>query len=364
MHLAEKFIFLEVNNYNADDLASIIAELGTMPPKDGHSGFIATWRDGMGRLYEGQPQSSYIANWLLTLETTQLSKFLSGSGPRKAFVAQENVRVIGYFRDVNVGDPKSQFGDFIKVAKRYQLDIEFASIIDRSSAKALKLKYPGDIVILKPQENPIVWSSEAAEFYRSKELRDGTSSDAAAEVDEDEEGEDNGKQVLWTVKDLNEFIKIHQKPLWSEIMVPTMFKHWFSTHPKAVFVYPNVEARSRHEPTSQGFLAFKTLAKQYARQVGVEFLAADASVFSQLPVAIKVPVPELPAFTLFSDSKEIDKHVLKIMPNESPKEVQHKMKSFLEAYLNEMDQDNAESASKTHGAHDSEHHPEEDKEEL
>lgn len=338
LHLAEKFVFMEVNNYNSDELAEIIRELGAVPPKEGQSGFIATWRDGMGRLYEGQPQSSYLANWLLTLETTELYKLLTGPGPRKSFWAQENVRVIGYFRDVNVRDSKSQFGDFMKVAKRYHLDIEFAAITDRGSAKAFKLRYPGDVVIVKPQEAPIYWSSHASEFldaHSNKRVEDPSKIVQLNSADEDAD-EDNLNEILWTVNDLNEFVKEHQKPLWNEISVPTMFKHWFSTKPKALFIYANPEARTRHEPTSQGILAFKHLAKTYARQTGLEFLAADASIFTQLPIALHLQTSELPAFTLFFDSKEMDQHVMTVLPDETPKEVQHKMKVFIDSYLQEM----------------------------
>lgn len=342
LHLAEKFVFMEVNNYSADELADIIRELGAVPPKEGQSGFIATWRDGMGRLYEGQPQSSYLANWLLTLETTQLYKFLSGPGPRKSFWAQENVRVIGYFRDVNVRDPKSQFGDFMKVAKRYHLDIEFAAIIDRGSAKAFKLKYPGDIVIVKPQEAPIYWSAQASEFHKAqkasinKRFEDPSQIVLPIDTTEEDADDENVREPLWNVNDLNEFIKMHQKPLWNEISVPTMFKHWFSTKPKALFIFPSPEARTRHEPTVQGLNAFKNLAKNYARQLGLEFLAADASVFTQLPVALRLQPSELPAFTLFIDSKEMDQHVMTVLPNETPKEVQHKMRVFIDAYVQEI----------------------------
>jgi len=344
--VAHRFKFLEVSDYTESDLSEIIDEMGAVPPYKGRSGFIAVWRDGGARLYEGQPQSMYLANWLLTLETSALFKSIQTKSARKAFQHQDNVRVLGYFKHLDAAaDP--QFATFLEVAKRFHLDIEFAAVSDMPTAKFFKLKNPGDVAIMKPSEPALVWS-QSAELSLGEDasgtsqsrlevathhISESSTSTEAVTTAQTAEEEDEDAVKMWNYDTLNKWIQRNKKALWTEIKVPSMFSHWFSTLPKVLLVVPNRGSLSRSEFVSHAFSNFKTLSKQYARNLGLEFLLLDASIFTQVPQALEISQEELPAFVPFRDSKSISNHVLKIDPNDSAKESYTRMKSFLDDYL-------------------------------
>lgn len=341
-HLAAKFEFVEVSSYTMGDLQKVIKVMGAVPPKNGMSGFIAVWRDGAARLYTGQPQSEFLANWLLTLETSLLVRHLNTKALRKAFQTQENVRVVGYFKQAGEGATDFQFTLFERVAKRYHLDIEFAAVTDRASAKFFKLMNFGDIAILKPMETHI-WSRDARDFYEilrksgespeSDRLQDKKDPKKAQGDDEEDDEEEEIEVPEWTRSDLDQWIRLHQKPFWAEIQVASLFQYWFSPLPKVLIVGKDKQAFSRHHTTSVAFSNFKTLSKQYSRDAGMEFLSLDAQVFSQIPPSIKVTPEELPAMVAFIDARHLGDNVLKINPEDSPSEMLQNMKNFLDKYI-------------------------------
>lgn len=318
-HVAHNFRFLEVVDFSEADVLAIIEEMGAAPPHNGRSGFTALWRDGAARLYEGQPQAVYLANWLGSLETSELYRPIVGKTARKHLASQDNVRVIGYFSDFR----GSRFETFLRVAKHFQLDIEFAATTEATSAKFFKLRYPGDVAILKPSELPIVWSRVQAE---QAILEDD-------ESDDGEEDEASDKLPEWNYESLDQFVQKNRKALWSEIQITSMFSHWFSTNPKILLVVYSREALTTNPCTATSFTNWKNLAKSYARTVGLEFLLVDASIFSNVPEAIQVSKEELPVVVAFRDSKKISEHIFRIDKDDSPKEAFQKMKAFLDEYL-------------------------------
>lgn len=345
VHLAHRFRFVEVSDYTESDLEEIIEEMGTVPPYKGRSGFLAVWRDGGARLYEGQPQSMYLANWLLTLDTTLLYKPIQSKSARKSFHHQESVRVVGYFKQLNE-KVDALFANYLEVAKRFHLDIEFAAVNDLPTAKFFKLRHIGDVAILKPSEPSLVWSQtahfeESHDSGTSKGDNSGDTSRLSSESPEEEtnhsqsaeDDEEDDSPKLWTYASLNKWIQRNKKPLWSEIKVASMFSYWFSTLPKVLLVVPNRDSLTRSEVVAHAFNNFKSLAKQYARSTGLEFLLLDASIFTQIPQALEITVEDLPAFVPFKDSKTISQHVLKIDRADSAKESYAKMKSYLDDYI-------------------------------
>ena len=333
--VVHRFKFVEVSDYTDTDLQEIIEEMGSVPPYNGKSGFMAVWRDGGARLYEGQPQSMYLANWLLTLETSILFKPIQSKAARKSFQHQENVRVIGYFKNLDA-HVDTQFATFLEVSKRFHLDIEFAAVNDLPTAKFFKLRHIGDVAILKPSEPSIIWSQSAHSMADTDShhstINNSDDNEAYYAGDDDEDGDDEAPK-LWTYASLNKWIQHNKKALWSEIKVPSMFSHWFSSRPKVLLVVPNRDSLARSNVVSHAFNNFKSLAKQYARSMGLEFLLLDASIFTQVPQALEISLEELPAFVPFKDSKNISDHVLKLDPSDSTKESYAKMKSFLENYV-------------------------------
>jgi hypothetical protein len=321
-----------VTDFTSEDVAKVVEEMGQQPPHDGRSGFTAVWRDGAVRLYQGQPQAMYLANWLLTLETTVLLKPITTKSARKALMAQENVRVVGYFKSQDpTADP--DLAVFERVAKHYHLDIEFSVVTDAAFAKYFKLKYKGDVTILKPSERQIIWSSPST--FQTNNLSnssDGAEQAGAPDV-EDEDLDDQDSVQSWTYETLDQWVRQNRKALWSEISVPSMYSNWFSTFPKVLYVVPSKDGLAHSEPVVKGFSAFKSLSKQYARNVGLEFLLVDASVFTQIPQALEISTEDLPALVAFKESKRIAEHVLKLPKEEASKELYQTLKDFIDGYL-------------------------------
>lgn len=324
-HVADQFRFVEVVDFTPEDVSAIIEEMGATPPHGGRSGFTAMWRDGSARLYEGQPQALYLANWLGALETTALFKPLGNKQSRKAFSAQENVRVVGYFESET--DPL--FKTFLRVAKHFQLDIEFAAVFEPLAAKFFKLKHIGDVAILKPSEPAMIWSQQHASASNSEATSEENNEDGDEEEDED-------TPTMWTYETLDKFVQRNRKAVWSEIQITSMFSHWFSVNPKILLVIPNREILTRSESAANSFTNWKALAKQLAKTVGLEFLLLDASIFNNVPDAIQVPIEDLPAVVAFRDSKRIAEHVHRISKDDGAKESLTKMRAFLDAYLHEQ----------------------------
>jgi len=154
------------------------------------------------------------------------------------------------------------------VAKHFQGEIQFGVIKDEKLAKTIKLKDSGSVVILKPGEKPTIGKGF-------------TSRDSF---------------ITW--------VQQNKKPLWETLTLNNIYSVWQGI--KTTFV---AFVKGLEEHQSKTVLSvFKTVAKQFGRSNGIEFVIVDAVVYKEFVTGVGLQEEDLPTFAIFQFSGKRQEH--------------------------------------------------------